>query len=156
MVSAPIANFCGSEIQFSDTADHFSECVEHHAFSTYDKFIKLEGDKLKTLPAPEVAVKYYTSGDLYLFDEFQTARPPNSRRPKIENLYDVFLNIRDDEAEHCKTMKACQTPGNLRSPHSYPDASLEDDSGSVVDQSDCIGIVDGLKKSVSQIEIKAE
>jgi hypothetical protein len=25
-----------------------------------------------------------------------------------ENLYDVFVNIRDDEAEHCKTMRACQ------------------------------------------------
>ena len=23
-------------------ADHFSECVEGHAFSTYDKFIKAE------------------------------------------------------------------------------------------------------------------
>ncbi|KAK7854113.1 ubiquinol oxidase 4 [Quercus suber] len=94
-------------------AYHFSECVEGHAFETYDKFIKAQGEELKKLPAPEVAVKYYTGGDLYLFDEFQTARTPNSRRPKIENLYDVFLNIRDDEAEHCKTMKACQTRGTF-------------------------------------------
>ncbi|XP_057497972.1 ubiquinol oxidase 4, chloroplastic/chromoplastic-like [Actinidia eriantha] len=100
-------------------AYHFSECVENHAYATYDKFIKTQGEELKKLPAPEVAVKYYTGGDLYLFDEFQTARVPNTRRPKIDNLYDVFLNIRDDEGEHCKTMKACQTPGNLRSPHSY-------------------------------------
>jgi ubiquinol oxidase len=35
-----------------------------------------------------------------------------------DNLYDVFVNVRDDEAEHCKTMKACQTHGKLRSPHS--------------------------------------
>jgi hypothetical protein len=35
-----------------------------------------------------------------------------------ENLYDVFYNIREDEAQHCKTMLACQTRGNLRSPHS--------------------------------------
>ncbi|PQQ21148.1 E3 ubiquitin-protein ligase COP1 isoform X1 [Prunus yedoensis var. nudiflora] len=116
-------------------AYHFSECVEGHAFSTYDKFIKARGEDLKKLPAPEVAVKYYTSGDLYLFDEFQTSRPPNSRRPKIENLYDVFLNIRDDEAEHCKTMKACQTHGNLWSPHSR--AEEEDDSPCVVPQTDC-------------------
>ncbi|XVF26132.1 hypothetical protein REPUB_Repub13aG0273500 [Reevesia pubescens] len=75
--------------------------------------------ELKKKPAPEVAIKYYTGGDLYLFDEFQTDRAPCSRRPKIENLYDVFVNIRDDEAEHFKTMKACQTPGNLSSPHSY-------------------------------------
>lgn len=135
-------------------AYHFSECVEGHAFSTYDKFIKEEGDKLKMLPAPEIAVKYYTEGDLYLFDEFQTARPPQSRRPKIENLYDVFLNIRDDEAEHCKTMKACQTHGNLRSPHSYQDDSEEDDPGCVVDQADCVGIVDCVKKSVSPLTVK--
>lgn len=129
-------------------ADHFSECVENHAFETYDKFIKAQGgefvtlrfkfwllrtcddcfllfplclyliihlcylmiskfvmmtpwttlfthllpsfihktmsfyifeadvilillmfyiDELKKLPAPDVAVKYYTGGDLYLF-----------------------------------------------------------------------------------------
>jgi hypothetical protein len=28
-----------------------------------------------------------------------------------ENLYDVFVNVRDDEGEHCKTMRACQTAG---------------------------------------------
>ncbi|XP_004293336.1 PREDICTED: ubiquinol oxidase 4, chloroplastic/chromoplastic [Fragaria vesca subsp. vesca] len=126
-------------------AYHFSECVEGHAFSTYDKFIKAEEENLKKLPAPEVAVKYYTGSDLYLFDEFQTSRPPNSRRPKIENLYDVFLNIRDDEAEHCKTMKACQTHGNLSSPHSL----IEDESTCVVPETDCEGIVDCLTKSVT-------
>lgn len=69
-------------------------------------------DELKMLPAPEIAVKYYTQGDLYLFgksichrlcsipswlsswfsdsiysfpDEFQTSRAPKSRRPKIGN-----------------------------------------------------------------------
>nr|PNR59740.1 hypothetical protein PHYPA_002532 [Physcomitrium patens] len=99
-------------------AYHFSECVKKHAFHTYDEFINLNAEELKNLPAPEVAVKYYTSGDLYLFDEFQTACPPNTRQPKVENLYDVFCNIREDEAEHCKTMLACQTRGNLRSPHS--------------------------------------
>lgn len=130
-------------------AYHFSECVESHAFETYDKFIKAQGEELKRLPAPEVAVKYYTGGDLYLFDEFQTARVPNSRRPKIENLYDVFLNIRDDEAEHCKTMKACQTHGNLRSPHSYAEDASEDDSACILPQADCEGIVDCIKKSVT-------
>lgn len=69
-------------------------------------------EELKGFPAPAVAVKYYTEGDFYLFgelfqflpsyfsmhlyyqvltiltachltDEFQTSRPPNSRRPKI-------------------------------------------------------------------------
>uniref|UniRef100_F6I7J6 Uncharacterized protein n=1 Tax=Vitis vinifera TaxID=29760 RepID=F6I7J6_VITVI len=55
----------------------------------------------------------------------------------LKNLYDVFLNIRDDEAEHCKTMKACQTHGNLRSPHSYPEDAFDDESGSILPQAEC-------------------
>ncbi|KAG4146724.1 hypothetical protein ERO13_D05G176800v2 [Gossypium hirsutum] len=130
-------------------AYHFSECVESHAFETYDKFIKAQGDELKKKPAPEVAIKYYTGGDLYLFDEFQTDRAPCSRRPKIENLYDVFMNIRDDEAEHCKTMKACQTHGNLRSPHSYEEDGFEDTPDCMIPEADCEGIVDCIKKSLT-------
>ena len=33
-----------------------------------------------------------------------------SRRPKVQNLHDVFVNIADDEAEHVKTMASCQDP----------------------------------------------
>jgi len=125
-------------------AYHLSECVETHAFETYDKFIKEKGDELKKLAPSKVAVKYYTEEDLYLFDEFQTARLPNTRRPIIQNMYDVFMNIRDDEAEHCKTMKACQTHGNLRSPH-----ASEDDLGCILPDADCEGIVDCIKKSIT-------
>ncbi|KVI09386.1 Alternative oxidase [Cynara cardunculus var. scolymus] len=90
--------------------------------------------ELKKLPPSKVAVKYYTEGDLYLF----------------ENLYDVFMNIRDDEAEHCKTMKACQTHGNLRSPHTdLENVSSEDDSGCILPDAECEGIVDCIKKSVT-------
>lgn len=132
-------------------AYHFSECVEKHAYSTYDKFLKLQGEELKKLPAPQIAINYYMNEDLYLFDEFQTSRAPNSRRPNIENLYDVFVNIRDDEAEHCKTMKACQTHGNLRSPHSVRDSQDDDDgdSGCSVHGVDCEGFVDCVKKSLT-------
>lgn len=69
--------------------------------------------------------------------------------PFPENLYDVFVNIRDDEAEHCKTMKACQTHGNLRSPHSDLDNAFEDDAGCILPDADCEGIVDCIKKSVT-------
>ncbi|KAJ0568762.1 putative ubiquinol oxidase (non-electrogenic) [Helianthus annuus] len=110
-------------------AYHLSECVESHAFETYDKFIKEKGDELKKLAPSKVAVKYYTEEDLYLF----------------ENMYDVFMNIRDDEAEHCKTMKACQTHGNLRSPH----ASEDDDLGCILPDAGCEGIVDCIKKSIT-------
>ncbi|VVB12107.1 unnamed protein product [Arabis nemorensis] len=133
-------------------AYHFSECVESHAYETYDKFLKSSGDELKKSPAPDIAVKYYTGSDLYLFDEFQTSRAPNTRRPVIENLYDVFVNIRDDEAEHCKTMRACQTLGSLRSPHSIleEDDDCNEESGCIVpEEAHCEGIVDCIKKSIT-------
>lgn len=67
-----------------------------------------------------------------------------------ENLYDVFVNIRDDEAEHCKTMRACQTLGSLRSPHSIlEDDCAEEESGCVVPEAHCEGIVDCIKKSIT-------
>jgi len=102
------------------TAYRFSELVELHAFHTYDTFLKTQGDELKTLPAPDIAVRYYRDGDLYMFDEFQTTHLPNIRRPQIDNLYDVFAAIREDEMEHVKTMVACQEPKAklaLNSPH---------------------------------------
>jgi ubiquinol oxidase len=115
-------------------AYHLNECVEKHAYHTYDKFVKQFGDKLKQKPAPEIAVKYYTEGDLYMFDEFQTAQTPGERRPTIENLYDVFVNIRNDEAEHCKTMRACQTAGALISPHQDTPADFLEEA--------CSGVVE--------------
>lgn len=88
----------------------FSELLEGHAVDTYSQFVDENADLLRTLPPPAVAVDYYESGDLYLFDDFQTARwaPGDKRRPPAANLYDVFRNIRDDEGEHVKTMVACQ------------------------------------------------
>lgn len=49
-----------------------------------------------------------TAGDLYMFDEFQTSRTTEPRTPSCNNLYEVFINIRDDEGEHVKTVAACQ------------------------------------------------
>ena len=62
---------------------------------------------LKELPPPLVAAEYYLSDDLYMFDEFQTSQV-EPRKPKCDTLYDVFVNICDDEGQHVKTMKACQ------------------------------------------------
>lgn len=106
------------------SAYHFTQLVEEHAYHTYDEFLKVYETELKTQPAPQVAINYYREGDLYLFDEFQTAHVPTERRPKIENLYDVYVAIRDDEGEHVKTMVACQRADaqlTFKSPHS-PDA----------------------------------
>lgn len=107
-------------------AYNLSEQVEEHAFHTYHTFLKENEEELKATPPPAIAVHYYTAGDLFLFDEFQTGTTGatgaggsvgDARRPKIENLYDVFVNVRDDEAEHVKTMQFCQLPGTiLRAP----------------------------------------
>lgn len=35
-----------------------------------DQIFILFTEELKNLPAPEVAVKYYTEGDLYMFGKF--------------------------------------------------------------------------------------
>lgn len=37
--------------------------------------------------------------------QVRTAQP---RTPTCDTLHDVFINIRDDEGEHVKTMAACQ------------------------------------------------
>ena len=110
-------------------AYNFMQQVEEHAYHTYDAFIKEHGEELKTLPAPEIAINYYRDGDLYLFDEFQTTRVPQERRPKIENLYDVFVAIREDELEHVKTMIACQQPDaqqTFQSPHTVNRLALSE------------------------------
>ena len=102
------------------TAYYFAELVERHAFHSYDEFLKSKGEELQKLPAPEVAISYYRDGDLYMFDEFQMTHLPAERRPKVDNLYDVFVAIREDEMEHVKTLVACQEPEEriaLDSPH---------------------------------------
>lgn len=88
-------------------AYNLSEHIEKHAYETYDGFLEQNAEVLKTLPAPKIATEYYES-KTFMFDDFQSCRDPGSRRPVIRNLYDVFLNIRNDEAEHFKTMVAAQ------------------------------------------------
>lgn len=102
------------------SAYQFMELVEKEAYHTYDQFLKDNEADLKNQPAPQIAVNYYRDGDLYMFDEFQTARVPEERRPAVDNLYDVFVSIRDDEMEHVKTMVACQAveaQSSFKSPH---------------------------------------
>jgi len=95
-------------------AYNLNQAVEEHAFSTYDQFIKENPDELKKYPAPSVAKEYYRDGDLYMFDEFQTGTC-EPRRPKMVTLYDCFVAIRDDEAEHVKTMVHLQQDVDITS-----------------------------------------
>lgn len=94
-------------------AYNLNQDVEEHAFATYDTFLKENAELLKSQPAPKAAIDYYVDGDMYMFDEFQTEC--ELRRPQIENLYDVFVAIRDDERAHVKTMEMLQTELDVRS-----------------------------------------
>jgi ubiquinol oxidase len=91
-------------------AYNFSELIEAHAVDTYAEFAESNKKLLQSLEAPSVAKEYYENIDLYIFDEFQTEIPKGSRRPEVNSLYDVFINIIDDEAAHVSTMRVCQDP----------------------------------------------
>jgi ubiquinol oxidase len=101
-------------------AYYLMELIENHAYQTYDHHLHTYEAELKTQPAPQVAINYYRDGDLYMFEETQFTTDHHFRRPKVDNLYDVFINIRDDECEHVKTMEALQKPEarqTFKSPH---------------------------------------
>ena len=106
-------------------AYEFMELLEAHAVDTYGTFVKQNRQKLKKLPPPIAARTYYGSDDLYMFDDFQVGRTPGSRRPPCDNLLDVFQNICEDEAEHVKTMQACQVYASTGKPIISPHLEAE-------------------------------
>lgn len=91
-------------------AYHLSELIEDHAYNTYDNYLNTYEEMLKSKPVPAIARKYYELDNPFMFDQFCTVKDRDddgnfsARRPKLETLYDVFVNIRDDEAEHWKTL----------------------------------------------------
>lgn len=91
-------------------AYHLSELIEDHAYNTYNKYLDEHGDMLKSLPVPPIATKYYIQDNPFLFDLFCTVKDRDeagnfsARRPRLESLYDVFVNVRNDEKEHWKTL----------------------------------------------------
>jgi ubiquinol oxidase len=91
-------------------AYHLSELIEDHAFDTYSKYLSEHEAMLKSLPVPPIATKYYVDDNPFLFDLFCTVKDKDedgnfsARRPKLESLYDVFVNVRNDEREHWKTL----------------------------------------------------
>ena len=104
----------GAYLVSPSTAYAFSELVEGHATDTYAQFAEENKAALKALAPPRVALEYYLSADPYLFDALATSPPTSSltlsprRRPACDTLYDVFVNVRDDEIEHEGTMAACR------------------------------------------------
>lgn len=92
-------------------AYHLSELIEDHAYNTYDTFVTKNEEYLKTQPVPDIARKYYERDNPFLFDLFctvpecdDTGENFSQSRPKLTNLYDVFVNVRNDEREHWKTL----------------------------------------------------
>ena len=48
---------------------------------------------------------YYVDGDKYMFDIFVTAAGTHKqRRPVLDNLYDVFEQVRNDERDHWESL----------------------------------------------------
>jgi ubiquinol oxidase len=96
--------------------------VEIHAFDTYKAFLSSHEHELKNRVAPQSAIDYYENEDPYLIDAFHSDNlnvrklsnatdisPREKNRPKkLQNLYDVFERICEDEAEHTKTMNILQ------------------------------------------------
>ncbi len=62
------------------------DAVQGHATDTYAEFVDSNAELLKTLPPPLVALEYYTRGDLYMFDSFQTSAKARAepRRPSCQ------------------------------------------------------------------------
>ncbi len=130
-------------------AYHFMQLVEQHAYHSYNDFLMAHTDELKAQPAPAIATNYYRDGDLYMFDEFQTGQQSGIRRPPVDNLYDVFVAIRDDEKEHVKTMVACQKPNayeTFKSPHSPETKKLPDTELQEIEVATQLAI-DGMKEA---------
>lgn len=91
-------------------AYHLSVLVEEHAYYTYDGYLADNAEALKQQPVPEVATRYYESGDSLrglLDDESHGAasrHQPASAPRKMRSLYDVFERVREDEAGHRDTL----------------------------------------------------
>ena len=120
-------------------AYNLNQAVEEEAYETYEGFLGRHGPYLKLQPAPEVAKQYYAGEDLYLFDSMHhrggsgagsPGAAPAPRRPKCETLFDTFMNIRDDEMEHVKTMAYLQ--GECQQDESGSDPNSSEKSPTII------------------------
>ena len=109
-----------------EAAYHLSELIEDHAFYTYDNYLKGNEQQLKSKPVPEIARKYYERDDPFMFNTFCTVSEPDEvasfvgERPNLETLYDVFVNVRNDEAAHWRTLCTLVQHGDIDAPDGCP------------------------------------
>ena len=96
-----------SQLTASDNRATFAA----HAVSTYRQFLIENGDTLKQLPAPKIAIEYYKNDDPYLFNMdsalVRGASNEAPRAPPCDTLYDVFVNILEDEWVRALLVQAC-------------------------------------------------
>jgi len=89
-------------------AYHLSELIEAHAYETYDAYLRSHEAELRRQPVPRAARAYYDAPNPYLFDLCRTTTSGRRRVPlkksKLASLYDVFVNVRDDEKTHWATL----------------------------------------------------
>lgn len=103
---------CGIFFLSPALAYNFSELIEAHAVDTYEEFLDANEERLKALPAPQIAVLYYGGSESYsmrgTMRTASRARPREAEYSKPTSLYDVFCKIAADEGEHVATMRSCQ------------------------------------------------
>lgn len=58
-----------------------------HAVDTYGQFVDENEERLKKIPAPPIAVHYYRTGDLYMFDKFQTDQKDKPKEVPVGPLH---------------------------------------------------------------------
>mmetsp|Transcript_67514 Transcript_67514/g.119835 ORF Transcript_67514/g.119835 Transcript_67514/m.119835 type:complete len:465 (+) Transcript_67514:92-1486(+) len=80
-------------------AYHLSELIEAHAFNTYTKYLEDNRELLQAHPVPDIAREYY-GGEDALRNYLNKGEQP----PPLNNLYDVFMLIRNDEQDHWRTL----------------------------------------------------
>ena len=97
-------------------AYHLSELVEEHAFLTYDAFLKSHADELRSQPVPAIAREYYSGRDALEAMLRGGEQPPQP----LSSLYDVFVNVRNDEAAHWRTLCTLVQHGDIDAPDGCP------------------------------------
>jgi ubiquinol oxidase len=88
-------------------AYNLGELIEEHAFHTYDKFLKEHAKELQQRPVPDIAHEYYSGRDsLMIYMRKHQGERGKTLPRQLNSLYDVFLQIRDDEAAHWRSLKS--------------------------------------------------
>eukprot|EP00180_Rhodochaete_pulchella_P003412 Plantae.Rhodophyta-Rhodochaete_pulchella.ctg580.p1 GENE.Plantae.Rhodophyta-Rhodochaete_pulchella.ctg580~~Plantae.Rhodophyta-Rhodochaete_pulchella.ctg580.p1 ORF type:complete len:253 (-),score=23.74 Plantae.Rhodophyta-Rhodochaete_pulchella.ctg580:551-1309(-) len=88
-------------------AYHMNELIEHHAYKTYDAFVRSPlSATLAETPAPDFACAYYGRPTS---QRETTSGPPPPVAREVATMLDLFYAIRDDEAAHADALLGYQS-----------------------------------------------